>query len=147
MIVLVIVYPAILPSQQVQYQLILLVCIFFKIFLRGNQYIMPAFTIAHGISCQNVEQRHMKGKNHIAYLCTKIHSMSYYHANNGNRLCNIYSFYSFCFFYRHCYNSPFLPLFFLPIVHRYYGLLRLLIPLPKKFFMRAYILSYILVVI
>ena len=36
---------------------------------------------------------------------------------------------------------------YLGVSGRYYGLLRLLIPLLKKFRMRAYILSYILVVI
>ena len=35
---------------------------------------------------------------------------------------------------------------YLGVSGRYYGLLRLLIPLLKKFRMRAYILSYILVV-
>ena len=42
----------------------------------------------------------------------------------------------------HLYTSH-----YLGVSGRYYGLLRLLIPLLKKFRMRAYILSYILVVI
>lgn len=40
----------------------------------------------------------------------------------------------------------FLLLFFLPIVHRYYGLLRLLIPLLEELRMCAYILDYLPVV-